>query len=75
MADNKKPPNNSMKIVLKGGKRYKLCTCGHSDKMPFCDNNHRELNKENNTNYKSVKIWPDKDLEMEVYSKMWKKKD
>ena len=61
-----------MKIKLKAGKRYKICSCGLSQTLPFCDNTHRELNAENNTEYKSVKITPDSDTIIEVTSNRWK---
>ena len=61
-----------MKIKLKAGKRYKICSCGLSQTLPFCDNTHREFNAENNTEYKSVKITPDSDTIIEVTSNRWK---
>ena len=45
-----------MEIKLKKNTKYSICSCGLSDKLPYCDNNHREFNKKNNTSYKSVKI-------------------
>ncbi len=30
------------KVALEKGKTYFFCTCGHSDKQPFCDGSHRE---------------------------------
>ena len=44
------------KIKLYKGKKYSICSCGLSKNIPFCDNEHREHNKKNGTNYKSVKI-------------------
>ena len=61
-----------MEIKLKAGKRYKICSCGLSQTLPFCDNAHREFNAINNTEYKSVKITPDSDTIIEVTSKCWK---
>ena len=61
-----------MEIKLKAGKRYKICSCGLSQILPFCDNAHREFNAENNTEYKSVKITPDSDIIIEVTSNRWK---
>ena len=61
-----------MEIKLKAGKRYKICSCGLSQTLPFCDNAHREFNVVNNTEYKSVKITPDSDTMIEVTSKSWK---
>ena len=61
-----------MKIKLKVGKKYKICSCGLSQTLPFCDNTHREYNAANNTEYKSVKITPDSDTAIEVTSSRWK---
>ena len=61
-----------MKIKLKAGKKYNICSCGLSQTLPFCDNAHREFNAANNTEYKSVKITPDSDTIIEVASNRWK---
>jgi len=61
-----------MEIKLKSGKRYKICSCGVSQTLPFCDNAHRKFNSANNTEYKSVKITPDSDTIIEVTSNRWK---
>ena len=61
-----------MEIKLKAGRRYKICSCGLSKTLPFCDNAHREFNATNNTEYKSVKITPDSDTIIEVTSNRWK---
>ena len=61
-----------MEIKLKAGKRYKICSCGLSQILPFCDNAHREFNAANNTEYKSVKITSDSDTIIEVTSNRWK---
>ena len=60
-----------MEVTLKGGKRYKICSCGLSKSLPFCDNKHREFNAENGTEYKSVKITPDNDTTIVVNSSKW----
>ena len=60
-----------MEIKLKAGKRYKICSCGLSQTLSFCDNAHREFNTANNTEYKSLKITPDSDTMIEVTSKCW----
>ena len=63
-----------MEIQLKAGKRYKICSCGLSQTLPFCDNAHRDFNATNNTEYKSssASFWvpstvfgllPDRNLE------------
>jgi len=60
-----------MEIILKAGKKYKICSCGLSQILPFCDNAHREFNAANNTEYKSVKITPNSDTIIEVTSNRW----
>ena len=60
-----------MEIKLKAGKRYKICTCGLSQTLPFCDNAHREFNAKNETEYKSIKITPDRDVVIQVTSSRW----
>ncbi len=64
-------PDNAKKIELKAGKGYKFCTCGHSGTLPYCDNNHREVNEKRGTAYKSVKLFPESDITISVYSKNW----
>jgi len=64
-------PDNAKKLELKAGKGYKFCTCGHSDTLPYCDNNHREVNEKMGTGYKSVKLFPESDISISVYSKNW----
>lgn len=59
------------KLKLLKNKKYSFCTCGLSKKLPFCDNNHREHNLKNKTNYKSLKVIPHKDIELEVSSSTW----
>jgi len=68
----KKEADNSKKINLKKEIRYKLCTCGASNNIPFCDDSHRELNKKIKSNYKSLKITPEEDIELKVSCKNWK---
>ena len=60
-----------MKINLKSGKKYSICSCGLSKTLPFCDNSHREFNKMNKTDYKSLKINPENDIMIEVTSSRW----
>jgi CDGSH-type Zn-finger protein len=61
-----------MKIKLSKGKTYSICTCGLSKTLPLCDNNHRKINKINNTNYSSLKITPRKDAVIDIKSSKWK---
>ena len=60
-----------MDIKLKANKKYSICSCGLSKSLPFCDNTHREFNAANNTEYKSVKITPEKDTLIRVTSSRW----
>ena len=61
-----------MEIKLKAGKKYSICSCGFSNVLPFCDNTHREHNSTHKTDYKSVKITPEKDTLIRVTSSRWK---
>ena len=63
---------DKVKISLKAGKKYSICSCGLSNTLPFCDNNHRDFNSKNNTQYKSVKIIPEKDISVTLKSSNWK---
>ena len=56
---------------IKANKKYSVCTCGKSDTLPYCDNSHRILNKENGTNYKSFKVFPEEDTTIWVSSSTW----
>ena len=60
-----------MKIKLKAGKKYSICSCGFSNVLPFCDNTHRDQNAIHKTDYKSVKITPEKDTLIRVTSSRW----
>ena len=64
-------PENTIKIKLKANKKYSFCTCGKSDTLPYCDNSHRILNKENGTNYKSFKVFSEEDTTIWVSSSTW----
>jgi len=59
------------KIDFKKNRRYKICTCGISKALPFCDNEHRDYNIKNNTKFKSVKIIIDCDVTIKMESKKW----
>ena len=39
-------------IELEEGRIYSLCSCGYSEKLPFCDNSH----KEKAPGFKSIKV-------------------
>lgn len=59
-------------MKLSKNMKYSFCTCGLSETLPICDHSHREYNLINNTNYKSLKITPDRDVNVEVKSSTWK---
>jgi CDGSH-type Zn-finger protein len=61
------------KLSLKKGITYKLCTCGLSKNLPFCDEAHKEFNEEHGTNYKSLKLTPKEDVEITASCKNWEK--
>ena len=44
-------------IKIKKNVKYSICSCGKSDKLPYCDNNHIEYDAANSCSYKSVKIY------------------
>jgi len=69
---SEKEEDNSKIINLKKGIKYKLCTCGISNNLPFCDDNHRELNKKSNSNFKSLKVTPKENIELKIFCKNWK---
>ena len=60
-----------MEVKIKASKQYSICSCGLSKSLPFCDNAHRTFNTSNNTNYKSIKIMPNKDVTIQVASSNW----
>ena len=62
-----------MELKLKKNIKYSICSCGLSDKLPYCDNNHREYNKKNNTSYKSVKIYLKEDKCIDLKCSNWDK--
>ena len=59
------------KVLLKKNTKYSICSCGLSKVMPFCDNAHRLFNDESNSEFKSIKITPDKDVSVMLSSSAW----
>ena len=59
------------KIDIRKNIKYSFCSCGLSKKLPFCDNEHRNFNKKNNTNYKSIKITAKENIIIEIESSTW----
>jgi len=41
-------------VDVEKGKTYYWCTCGLSKNQPFCDGSHKEGNKVNGTDFKSM---------------------
>ena len=66
-------PEKAVRVNLKAGKRYSICSCGHSKTMPYCDHSHREINEEKGTSYKSVKIYTETDIAVSFYGANWDK--
>ena len=62
---------DSLTLKLKAGKKYSICSCGLSKSLPYCDNEHREFNAKNGTNYKSVKIIAAEDCSVLLKSSNW----
>lgn len=62
-----------IRLKLKKDVKYSICSCGLTKDMPFCDNRHRVYNKKNNCSYKSVKITPLDDIEIDIVSSNWDK--
>lgn len=58
-------------IELEKGIQYKLCTCGASKIIPFCDDSHKLLNEKTGSNFKSIKIIPENNITLKVLSKNW----
>ena len=62
-------------IQFKKNKKCSICSCGISKKLPYCDNSHREHNKINNTNYKSVKVYFLDDEKIKISCSNWNDDD
>ena len=65
--------DKAITIKLKAGEKVSICTCGKSRNLPFCDNEHRKLNKEGDEKipHKSLKIIPNQEGDIMVYSSNW----
>ena len=63
--------NNKYRIKLKKNVKYSICSCGLSEKLPYCDNGHRIINNSNNTKFNSIKVYCKKDVELELICKKW----
>lgn len=57
-----------MQVKVEKGKTYAWCTCGLSEKQPFCDGKHKTLATEENGEtilpYKSLKFTAEEDGEL-----------
>jgi len=62
------------KIKIHKGKKYSICSCGLSKQLPFCDNEHREYNALNGTDYKSIKLITEETTIINLKSSKWTKK-
>ena len=62
------------KIKIHKGKKYSICSCGLSKQLPFCDNEHREYNALNGTDYKSIKLIAEETTIINFNSSKWAKK-
>jgi len=72
MAEEKiNTPEGAIKVDLKTGRKYSFCTCGHSKKIPYCDDSHKKVNEEQGTSYKSFKILPEQDCALLISSSNW----
>ena len=50
MGNPSTPQKNSYKVIIEKGKTYFWCSCGLSQKQPFCDGTHKKEGK-----FKSIK--------------------
>ena len=62
-------------IEAKKNVKYSICSCGLSNKLPYCDNAHRAFNKKNNTNYKSIKISLSNNSKIDINCSNWIEKN
>tara|TARA_Y100000739_G_C20238177_1_gene297622 strand:- start:3 stop:197 length:195 start_codon:yes stop_codon:yes gene_type:complete len=59
------------KIKIHKGRKYSICSCGLSKQLPFCDNEHREYNILNGTDYKSIKLITEETTIINFKSSKW----
>lgn len=73
--EDQKPdlPETARELTLQPGKKYSLCTCGQSGRLPYCDNSHKKYNEETGSHYRSFKIFPQDEGIFYVSSSNWKK--
>jgi len=64
-------PEGAIKIKLESKRKYSFCTCGHSKKIPYCDESHKKVNEEQGTSYKPFKIIPEQDSSIWISSSNW----
>ena len=62
------------KIKIHKGRKYSICSCGLSKQLPFCDNEHREYNALNGTDYKSIKLITEETTILYLKYSKWIKK-
>ena len=58
MSNSTTPQKNPYKVKVEKGKTYFWCSCGPSQKQPFCDGSHKKDGE-----FKSVKYLPDESKE------------
>ena len=68
-----KEERNFTEIKLAPGETCSICTCGHSKELPFCDDTHKIINEQEDTEYKSLKINnpTDKEIIIKASSSNW----
>ena len=59
MGNPSTPQKNPYKVIIEKGKTYFWCSCGLSQKQPFCDGAHKKEGK-----FKSIKYLAEKSKEV-----------
>ena len=59
MGNPSTPQKNPYKVIIEKGKTYFWCSCGLSQKQPFCDGTHKKEGK-----FKSIKYLAEKSKEV-----------